>query len=144
MGYTHHWYQDGELDADKFKKASADCKKLCKGSSIQFEYDDNKLPIFTNEQIRFNGIGEDGYEIFFIERVYKSSYPQTNRSGRYYSFCKTAQKLYDRYVVACLIILKHYLGDSISISSDGDIDDWSEGKTLCIQVLGYGDSFKFY
>ena len=56
MGYTHHWYQDGELDADKFKKASADCKKLCKGSSIQFEYDDNKLPIFTNEQIRFNGM----------------------------------------------------------------------------------------
>jgi len=138
MGYTHHWEQDKELDADKFKKASADCKKLCKGSSIQFDYDDNKLPIFTSEQIRFNGIGEDGHETFFIDRVCTRS----NGDGQVYNFCKTNAKLYDRYVVACLIILKHYLGDSIDVSSDGDIDDWSEGRALCIQVLGYGDSFK--
>jgi hypothetical protein len=51
-------------------------------------------------------------------------------------FCKTAQYPYDTVVVACLIILKHYLGDSMEVKSDGDASEWADGLTLAQQVLG--------
>ena len=118
MGYTHYWYQNENLDADLFKKASADCEKVCVGASIQFEYDDSKPPIFNAEQIRFNGIEDDGHETFHITRDFESSYPQTNNKGQFFSFCKTACKPYDKLVTACLVVLNHYFGEAISISSD--------------------------
>ena len=142
MGYTHYWYQDENLDGDLFAKASADCEKVCAGASIQFEYDIDKPPVFNADEIRFNGIGENGHETFSINRDFKSSYPQTNSKRQFFSFCKTAFKPYDQLVTACLVVLKHHFGDAISISSDGERQDWQKGVDLCQEALGYGADFE--
>ena len=51
-------------------------------------------------------------------------------------FCKTARYPYDTVVTACLIIMKHYLGDSFQVNSDGYASDWADGLILAKQVLG--------
>jgi hypothetical protein len=35
-------------------------------------------------------------------------------------------------VTACLLILKHHLGDLIEVSSDGNATDWIDGQSLAI------------
>jgi hypothetical protein len=42
---------------------------------------------------------------------------------------------YDTIVVACLIVLKHFLGDSIRVTSDGFWADWADGLDLACKVL---------
>ena len=53
-----------------------------------------------------------------------------------FNFCKTARKSYDKYVVACLILAKLCFGNDVKISSDGDLEDWEEGKELIENELG--------
>ena len=69
--------------------------------------------------IVFNGIEDDAYETFELP----SGKPKKG-SG---DFCKTNRKPYDQFVSASLLILKDYLGESISIDSDGS---HSNGKAL--------------
>ena len=49
---------------------------------------------------------------------------------RAFVFCKTAQKPYDKYVVACLIIAKSIFGKDVNISSNESLEEWQEGKKL--------------
>lgn len=144
MGYTHYFYRDENLDHKLFDLASKDCQKVCHGSDvkIQLEFDKPNLPVFTEDQIRFNGVGDDGNETLVIDQHYKPGFPQTNDTGQLFKFCKTACKPYDRLVTACLVIFKHYFGDSFIVSSDGDIADWKDGMDDCQKVLGYGNGFK--
>jgi hypothetical protein len=120
MGYTHYWRKPKGLSEDKWAKYLKDVKKLLKGSRgvIQFESDENRCPAI-NHYVRFNGIEEDGHETFVLCRDESD-----------FDFCKTACKPYDKYVTACLILAKLHFGDEISISSDGDREDWNEGHWL--------------
>ena len=65
-----------------------------------------------------------------------------NEVGKYFQFTKTAYKPYDLAVTMCLVIAKHYLGEQISISSDGTMKNWHEAMQLCHHFLGYGKGFK--
>ena len=144
MGYTHYYRRVVEIPSDQFGSAVADCKKVCKASGVKiaFEYDTpNKAPEFSKTMIRFNGIGDDGHETFCVERVFKPESWETEKDGKYFSFCKTAYKPYDICVIACLIALKHHLGDNIVVSSDGENKDWIEARNLCQETLGYGEEF---
>ena len=101
-----------------------------------FGYDqENKKPVLNGAKIRFNGIGEDGHETFYIMRKDK---PATWADGQktVFGFCKTARKPYDKYVVASLILAKIHLGNEITLSSDGDLDDWKEGLSVVNEKLG--------
>lgn len=51
-------------------------------------------------------------------------------------FCKTNMYPYDTVVTACLIILKHRLGDLIDVASDGRQDDWNDGLILARKITG--------
>lgn len=51
-------------------------------------------------------------------------------------FVKTNRLPYDTVITACLIILKHRLGDTIALFSDGKRDDWNDGLILAKKVLG--------
>jgi hypothetical protein len=59
-----------------------------------------------------------------------------------FQFTKTAFKPYDLAVNVCLIIAKHYFKDQIKVSSDGEMENWEEGKQLVQHFLGYGKDFK--
>jgi len=76
--------------------------------------------------LQVNGKGGNGHEEFTLREHYNQLEP---------GFCKTARKPYDIVVTACLLILYYRLGDLIDISSDGDTDDWVNGRALAKQVL---------
>jgi hypothetical protein len=143
MGYTHYWHRPEEMNKDKFKKASQDCKSVTdflrtKGTMIQFESDTPEPPVFDDTEVRFNGVDDEGHETFCIQQTFEG-YRQVQDDGKLFEFCKTAFKQYDIAVTACLIVFKHHFGDDFRVSSDGNTEDWLAGKDACQAVLGYGE-----
>lgn len=125
MGYTHYWRINSKLDSDKFKQFSLDCKKIAEESNVPLSdglAKKNSKPEFSEKRIWFNGVDEDSHETFLID-------PQ--HIG--FEFCKTNMKPYDKVVVACLICFEHY--SDVSVSSDGDGEDWREGIELYSKVF---------
>lgn len=131
MGYTHYWRPVNGIEPSIFAKISRDVAKACKlakkhGVKVQFECDEEEPPVFEDDCIRFNGIGDDGHETFVI-----------TPDERGFEFCKTARKPYDLLVTAALCLIDfHTKGTSwaMEISSDGDPADWSQGLALAKQV----------
>jgi hypothetical protein len=147
MGYTHYWWQERELNADAFSKAAADCRKVCKATGVPLANgagDPGSKPTFSAKEIEFNGVGELAHETFAVKRIFKHNFEQLDLTGKLFAFCKTARKPYDITVCACLIILKHHLGNAIRIQSDGGMTEegWAVAPDLCQRILGYGRDFK--
>lgn len=145
MGYTHYYYVQRHLSVTAFKRIAEDLNSIMpefKKRKIKLcSYDDGDKPIITSAQIVLNGIGENSYLKFVLElNAPKGSYEQTNKDGLIFNFCKTARKPYDFVVCCALIIAKHHLGDQISISSDGNIEDeWVEPIKFIKEKFGYDD-----
>jgi len=157
MGYTHYWRIPNKLSPTKWKSIIADFEKLIVDqkyflTTLLSKQGDDALIIDAN-QILFNGKKEKGHEWFCLqsnlspeeiayqERIYGKDEEELEHPN--FFFCKTARKPYDVCVTACLIIAKHYLGEEIKISSDGETNEWNEAKTYCQEILGYGESFQF-
>jgi len=105
----------------------------CEHKGIQLAFEDNipEQPEVSDSQIRFNGVGNDGYETFILK---KNAYTKDQ-----FNFCKTAHKPYDLAVGLVLLIAKNHSPNSIRVSSDGDWDsDWNEIKDF------YKEIFKEY
>jgi hypothetical protein len=71
-----------------------------------------------------------GHETFAIQR---------KRKVKKFEFCKTAGKPYDLMVCTCLILLKWYFKDKVSISSDGDMEDWQPAFDFVLCNLKHGE-----
>ena len=85
--------------------------------------------------------GDCSYETFALEQQFDPMDWQEPKDGKYFCFTKTAFRPYDLAVTACLVIAKHHLGDDITISSDGSMDEWADAMELCQHFLGYGEEF---
>ena len=86
--------------------------------------------------------GHCAHETFSLEqKMHPESWQKPDEQGRYFNFCKTAYKPYDLAVTVALVIAKHYLGDAIEVSSDGEMKDWQDAKDICEHFLGYGADF---
>jgi hypothetical protein len=138
MGYTHYW----------------EFKKVPRGEAVQIEKAYQKAIIECTKVIQyysreFDGLSGfsahaplglyRGLEVNGSERVGKCepfSLPERYSLNKRPEFCKTNAYPYDTVVVACLIILKHRLGDLIEVNSDGHRDDWNDGLVLARKVLG--------
>ena len=133
MGYTHYWRFQGTPDKKKMDAGIAACNKVVGKAKVPLANGFGEgEPELRKGKCCFNGRGpDDDHETFMVE---------TGDTG--FQFCKTAFKPYDPVVVACLIALKHTLGGSVTVSSDGRQEDWAEGMELCQEVLGYGGDFK--
>ena len=109
-----------------------------------------KYPQFTNKHVLFNGSSipckdrvrnkngnwEDdpnnaGHETFALNQ--RREVPEDT-----FSCCKTAHKPYDIMVTACLILYKWYFSKDVSISSDGDMEEWKPAFTFIGKVLPKG------
>lgn len=141
MGYTHYFeFFDAPKDLQeniehKYQKALNECSKIVK-AVYQGKTSFGKIPLsgFTAHApigkyggLHVNGKGDNGHEDFIL----RESFDLNGGFG----FCKTAQKPYDLIVVACLTVLKHYLGHSIAVSSDGRVFEWVDGVELAREVL---------
>lgn len=89
--------------------------------------------------------GDCSHETFYFPRsIPKRDFEQfdSKRKDLMFDCTKTAFKPYDLAVNACLIIAKHYLGENILVSSDGELCQWVDAVFLCQKFLGYGEDFK--
>ena len=127
MGYTHYFRKKDGLTEANWGGFTEDVKKVLKDGKdiIQFEYDEDAPAIANDHYVRFNGIEDEGHETFVLD--YEKSR---------FDFCKTARKPYDKYVTACLILAKVHFGNEITVSSDGDLEDWNEGLELVKGLTG--------
>ena len=137
MGYTHYWRQLRDFTDTEWQELMRLTKLITASSGRDIILSEFNI---NNEEIRFNGYGEEGHETFLItkKKRAKREYEEQEAYDRQgaFEFCKTAHKPYDKYVVAVLCALYNMagqkewpLGDGkiMSISSDGNTEDWTEG-----------------
>ena len=116
MGYTHYFGSDRSFTDGEWEALSIATRKILRvaqddlGIALSEDYDINGPPAVDDEEIRFNGFGEEGHETFQIRK----------KGGR--DFCKTARKPYDAPVVAVLMEADR-ICPNFSWSSDGDGED---------------------
>ena len=146
MGYTNFWRCKPNLDPNKFRSFAADVHKILEYPSVSlyFEHDSAEPPLINDDEICFNGAGEDGHETFIFTRVTKIEdwISPEDKDNMAFAFCKTARKPYDKYVTACLILAKLYFEEDVEISSDGKISDWKEGLKIVNDILNYKVTMK--
>ena len=140
MGYTHYWERNPEAEAsDAYGRLALDIQKIVKaaeaaGIALGDGFGENQ-PVFNEGHISFNGYGNESHETFFWPAVAEN--PEWRaEEPLVFNFCKTAMKPYDAVVTASLIRAKDVYGDSILVHSDGDWDDWQEGRRLYEAVFG--------
>lgn len=137
MSYTHYWTFDKKRNGKAaqsekaYQKAILECAKIIRYYSETFGglsgYTAHSKP-YQYGGINTNGSKQDGHETFALR--------EHLNQNEAFNFCKTAQKPYDTVVVACLIVLRHRLGDLVDVSSDGRASDWRDGLILAQRVLG--------
>ena len=139
MGWTHNWRRGTELPAATFAGAVRDCQRILPCTGVPLAgFDGTDQPILQEDLIIFNGEGRAGCEPFEIHQT------ECDRHGRavFWSFCKTEHQPYDLCVQVALVILKHHLGEAITVGSDGKDDDWADARRICQEELGYGEEFQ--
>jgi hypothetical protein len=129
MGYTHYWNIKEGLTPAQFKEWS-DGVKIIVDTAIEAGIQlgngmGEDAPEIAENLVALNGVGGGSHETFGITLSDVGS-----------DFCKTAEKPYDAVVTASLIHAKVIFGKSISVSSDGDWDDWTTGQVLYETVFG--------
>lgn len=115
MGYTTYW-RNLKFSKAGWNNLCDDVKivlsHLPEKVKVKWESDSEKEAAVTSKHIRFNGIGEEGHETFFLEST-----------PRDFEFCKTNRKPYDLAVSAVLILASFY-AESGEITSDGINAAW--------------------
>jgi len=159
MGYSHYWYLNKKGDDKEYQKALSVIKSMISQNldvlgngigepikkiedAIVSVVDDYKYENGT-EFLRFNGLGDKGCETVSLPlslsalskiKVDAPSFGQDD--GYVFDCCKTRYNAYDKYVIATLMILKHFLKKDVRISSDGEyLDSFIDGWRLANQLL---------
>ena len=148
MGYTHYVERPVKNagSAYMFGKLALDAKKLCdyaNANGIRIRNGEGLgEPEFTEFNFSINGdaegFSEDGrdlaHETFYWVGI--PTHPK-HREGEpeFFCFCKTAYKPYDAVITAILIRAKVIYGSCVSISSDGNWQDWQAGRELYERVF---------
>ena len=141
MGYTHYWRQLRDFTDTEWQELTRLTNLIIADNEgiLSDGFGEGGKPEVNGEHIWFNGLGEDSHETFRItkKKRAKEDYEEQEAYDRQgaFEFCKTAHKPYDKYVVAVLCALYNMevkvwpLGDGkiMSISSDGNTEDWTEG-----------------
>lgn len=125
MGYTHYWEFTNTEDNKQYQTALIECRRIIRDSPVLLAgWDGTGKPELRNG-FNFNGAGDDAGETFAMGKV--------PNGGDWY--CKTNRAPYDVIVVACLCVLQDRLGSQISVGSDGDPDEWEDGRSFAQDTL---------
>ncbi|KAJ4457639.1 hypothetical protein PAPYR_6895 [Paratrimastix pyriformis] len=130
MGYSHNWTQIRPAEIFEWQPICKDFRKmimvyaLLRGVPlrIQRDEDDDRPPTISDDEIYFNGIGEESHEPMVFRR-----------SGSGDHFCKTQHKPYDG-VVTALLILAEYHAPGVWVVQGGDPSEWQYGWALARTV----------
>jgi len=142
MGYTHHWTQTRDFDADEFATIMIDILAILADAEQRYEIaicdgaaTPHSRPEVTADRLAFNGtdIDDRGHETFELVRVrVLEAHRRAEQLG--WGFCKTARKPYDVAVTAVLCYLASIV-ESHAVSSDGCGRDFLAGLALARQAL---------
>lgn len=131
MGYTHYWSVMGSISKTNMNAMLDDVDLVVKKHRdiIQYESYDDRDPLVSPLQIRFNGIDDLGCETFSLDFPSKGD------------FCKTGRYPYDLPVCIILLIVKGWFGNKFDFSSDGfwggELDEnWPEAISF-VTAMGY-------
>ena len=140
MGYTHYWRQLRDFTDTEWQELTRLAKLIIADNegTLSDGFGDGGKPEVNGEHIWFNGLGEDSHETFRITKKKRAKMDYEEQEAYdiqgAFEFCKTAQKPYDKYVVAVLCALhnmKIKLDEEkppvLYIRSDGNTKDWTEG-----------------
>lgn len=138
MGYTHSFTfrraEKAKVTEAKYQRAIQDCQRIVRryyklngGISGYTAH----CPIGAYGGIEVNGKRPDDGETFSLREHFSQ-----NLEDDFKAFVKTYRLSYDLVVVACLTVLKHRLGESVIVSSDGYAEDWADGVEFARQVTG--------
>lgn len=136
MGYTHYWHKIAELPQDKWDVFTKEAKSILADGVAEKvlckEHDTPNLPPVANKkEIRFNGKEDEGHETFYFDRKQaKGVWSQMDDKGRYFNFCKTDYRPYDKYVVEILKLAKKCFKGAVSLDSDGGQEVFDEAPAL--------------
>lgn len=117
MGHTHYWRSKNsgpipEAIRCRIATRAALALQICEDEhdiKVALEYDTpDHRPTINRTAVRFNGLGEQGYETFCLDLM----------ELRDFHGCKTAHKAYDLAVMAVLWILRDEAGEYVEVSSD--------------------------
>jgi hypothetical protein len=118
MGYTHYFQLHNKPSKEgwiSFIKGAENLIAQAWDTSLEVEIGEDFISI--------NGVGEESHETFFFSKVSKE-----------WEFCKTARKPYDKVVTSVLILAK-YLFPTMYLKSDGNWEEWIEGRELFKEVF---------
>ena len=152
MGYTHYWRfhkPERKLGAmevadKKYKKAILECQRIARTYNRRMKEEGRDwdrlsgfsahVPVGKYGGLEINGKQEQAHEPFTMREHFRQAL-ELGYTKNGFDFCKTARKPYDIVVTACLAVLKYRLGDLITVSSDGDAQDWDAGVLLARDIL---------
>lgn len=147
MGYTHYFERLIIFDISKFRDVARDIdtiiRKIHESGITICGFNGTGVPEINTDIIAFNGCDADDGACgsFNLDRKISTPHDITKHPNKMMDYCKTRSKPYDIAVCASLIIAKHYFGDDIRISSDGEIGNWQPAMRLVHDTHGYGDDF---
>ena len=143
MGYTHYNYRPRKNagSAYMYGKLALDAKAICEHAYTigiklgDWSGENGTSPQFTEGEFSLNGIDDMSHETFTWKAL-PTQVEWRKDEPEIFDFCKTAQKPYDAVVTAILIRAKEIYGSCVSISSDGDWNEWKDGRDLYEAVFG--------
>jgi len=114
MGFSRYWFITEDIPKREFNKFIKYAKiiidiNINQGIKLKGRHNDDE-PVITSEYITLNGVDEDGYETFVINRI---------SSNNEWSSCKTQRKPYDKVVYELLFLAKYIFKDKYFKSMSG-------------------------
>jgi hypothetical protein len=144
IGYTHYWNLKEPVEQQVWDRLVENVHGLlsvavARGFKIAGPVGDDEI-VLDGDKIGFNGVGEDGYESFILERDPKIPEWRRNRADmERFAVCKTGRRPYDPVVTAALCLAEEITGGLFRVSSDGNPSDWEEGRDLAKEILKEAD-----
>lgn len=148
--YSHKlWYPDS-LPMNVFRAWSEDVRKVIGTTDVQLAGPDGiRHPMVSPSVVAFNGVGDEGYDPFYISYNHVPNDGRGHRLGWVHWECQTmgnAGKRYDEVVIAALILFAHHFFptqddgshtlQSYAIFSKGDEKAWKLGNDLVSRATG--------
>lgn len=111
MGYTNYIKPNRDFTDAEWTQIKSEAQEIFERSKVPLagpEGTPGTKPIINNDEISFNGVGDDSYETASIS---KKLVP--------FQFCKTNERPYDPVVVEVFAMVKGIAPDAVELRSDG-------------------------
>lgn len=140
MGYTHHFSNDTATD-EAWSAFTDEARAILShpniASIVAFESDrPDEPPLVDDQEVRFNGRGEEGHETFLLTRGAHNTWCKTGGPYQSEEFGDQWGKSYDLAVCTVLLAARH-LGEKVSSDGDWEEPGWQQARRLYAQLTGH-------